>query len=209
MNKPGLPENIKIRYDELKSSIRKRLIDFSRVPQDKYFYELCFCLCTPQSKATNALQVQNKLEKMDFFNQRFDPTPLLRDPDHYIRFHNQKAKRLLKAIETFPAVMNILNSDIDNKEKRFAITQLVNGFGMKESSHFLRNTGCRNLAILDRHILKHLVLCGIYDKIPNVASYKNYLKAEEKFMNFADEIGIPVDELDILFWSYETGEILK
>lgn len=209
MKRTYLPEDIKIKYIELKSRIRKRLEYFSRVPQEKYFYELCFCLCTPQSKATNALQVQNKLEQMDFFNQGFDPTSLLRDPQNYIRFHNQKAKRLMKAIETYPAVLSVLNADADNKHKRFAIKQLVNGFGMKESSHFLRNIGYRNLAILDRHILKHLVLCGIYDKIPNVASHKNYLNVEQRFMEFSEDIEIPMDELDILFWSYETGEILK
>jgi thermostable 8-oxoguanine DNA glycosylase len=32
---------------------------------------------------------------------------------------------------------------------------------------------------------------------------------EEKFRRFAGEIDIPMDELDLLFWSRETGEILK
>jgi thermostable 8-oxoguanine DNA glycosylase len=32
---------------------------------------------------------------------------------------------------------------------------------------------------------------------------------EEKFRRFAGEIDISMDELDLLFWSRETGEILK
>ena len=32
---------------------------------------------------------------------------------------------------------------------------------------------------------------------------------EKKFQQFAEQIGISVDELDLLFWSNEAGEILK
>ena len=32
---------------------------------------------------------------------------------------------------------------------------------------------------------------------------------EGKYLKFADKIKIPADELDLLFWSKETGEIFK
>jgi thermostable 8-oxoguanine DNA glycosylase len=35
------------------------------------------------------------------------------------------------------------------------------------------------------------------------------LELENQFHRFADTVGIPLDELDLLFWSMETGEILK
>jgi N-glycosylase/DNA lyase len=196
-------------YNILQSKIRLRLKEFKEVKQDAYFYELCYCLCTPQSQAKNAMIVQKSLQSLDFYNKRFDPTPYLRNPENYIRFHNQKAKRLLLAIDSFNDVIKVLNERSDQYEKRDKIAAIVNGFGMKESSHFLRNIGYTGLAILDRHILKHLTLCGLYEQVPKVSSARQYRDIEKHFLKFSYHIGIPIDELDLLFWSYEAGEILK
>ena len=86
----------------------------------------------------------------------------------------------------------------------------VSGLGYKEATHFLRNIG-RNggLAILDRHILRNLKRYGAIRSLPTSLSRKHYLSIERRFKTFADRIGIPIDELDLLFWSMETGEIRK
>jgi len=85
----------------------------------------------------------------------------------------------------------------------------VLGMGYKESSHFLRNIGKRDLAIIDRHILKGLLRCGVLKSLPKTLSRKTYLEIEKQFQKFSEEINIPMDELDLLFWSMVTGEILK
>ena len=77
------------------------------------------------------------------------------------------------------------------------------------ASHFLRNIGYRDLAILDRHILKNLVRFRVMRGLPKTLTPKRYLFIENRFQRFARQIGIPMDELDLLFWSIETGEILK
>ena len=204
-----LPEELEKKYSELRKDILARLDDFANVPEDDYFYELCYCVCTPQSKAENAYKVELKLREADFLNTPMDPTPFLEDRSHYIRFHNQKAKRLQQVKENYDEIHKIVTSGISTEEKRTWLTENVIGFGMKESSHFLRNIGHRDIAILDRHVLKHLVLCGVYKEIPKVASVKNYLAVEKNFAKFAGKTGIPMDELDMLFWSYESGIILK
>ena len=84
----------------------------------------------------------------------------------------------------------------------------VKGLGLKEASHFLRNTGHENLAILDRHILKNLAKLNIIE-LPKTLTPKIYFEIENKFQNFSKEVNIPMDELDLLFWSMETGEIFK
>jgi N-glycosylase/DNA lyase len=193
----------------LKADIRKRLNDFAEVPQSKYFYELCYCICTPQSKAANAYIVQRELEQRNFYDKPFNPATLLRKNTNYIRFHNTKAERLLLAREKYPETEHVILSDMTTRKKREWLAGNIKGIGMKEASHFLRNIGFRNLTILDRHILKHLVLCNIYGKIPKVATKKDYLSVEKKFLGFSRKIKISVDELDLLFWSYETDEILK
>jgi len=209
MNNTALPTYIAARYDELKDKIQERLSEFSSVPQSEYFYELCFCLCTPQSKAENANKVIEILKKKDFLHRPFNPAGILRQPEHYIRFHNTKAARLLQAREYYDMVINILERDISPIEKRSWLVDNIKGMGMKEASHFLRNIGYRGLAILDRHILKHLVHCNLYKEVPKVTSAKQYLEVEAIFLNFAASVSIPIDELDLLFWSYETGIILK
>lgn len=204
-----LPANIIAKYIELELPIKNRLKDFSFIRKEDYFYELCFCLCTPQSKAENALKVQNILKEKSFFEHPFNPAGILRNPENYIRFHNQKAKYILSVKEQFAEIEIIIQSGLSPNDKRSRLVSLVKGIGMKEASHFLRNIGNRGLAILDRHILKHLVLCGILNEVPKVASVKQYLEVESAFLKFSQKCRIPLDELDLLFWSYETGKILK
>jgi thermostable 8-oxoguanine DNA glycosylase len=45
--------------------------------------------------------------------------------------------------------------------------------------------------------------------LPRALTPRQYKVIERRFRKFAGEIGISMDELDLLFWSRETGEILK
>lgn len=199
-------------YEKQKDLIRNRLNEFEKVKKSEYFYELCFCICTPQSKAENSLKVQNILKNLNFKEKEIDLntiTEILRQPDNYIRFHNQKAKRLLLIKENYSEIEILITSKIDNYEKRNQLEQMVNGFGLKEASHFLRNIGYKNLAIFDRHILKNLIKIGLYKEIPKITPKSRYLIVEKEFLNYAQKLEIPIDELDLLFWSFENGEIIK
>jgi N-glycosylase/DNA lyase len=209
MAKYILPDYLIEKYNELKERIRHRLWEFTQVPREEYFYEMCYCICTPQSKAKSAFAVVEILKANDFEKKLFDPVKILRNPEYYIRFHNQKSKRLIELVDNFSKVMEILDSKADKNQKRNEIYKTVKGFGFKETSHFLRNIGYSGFGILDRHVLRHMVECGVYREIPKVSSVKQYLEVEKGFAGLARAVRIPLDELDMLFWSYETGEILK
>jgi N-glycosylase/DNA lyase len=86
---------------------------------------------------------------------------------------------------------------------------MVDGIGMKEASHFLRNIGLRGLAIIDRHLLTNMVACGIFDEAPSVSTVSKYLDVEMRFAAYCEAIGIDMDEIDLLFWCAQTGHILK
>lgn len=204
-----LTYELKEKYRHIRPAIETRLAEFAEVPEEKYFYELCFCICTPQSRAASALQVQHKLEAADFKKTYFDPTPILEDRSHYIRFHNQKAKRLIEMREKYPEIESVLISEKSAVEKRDYLKENVKGIGLKEAAHFLRNIGYRDLAILDRHILNNLLACGATDKVVVPTSAKVYLETEEKFKKLAENTGIPLDHLDLLFWYDKAGEIIK
>lgn len=196
-------------YSSKKEMIQNRLDEFSKIPNEQYFYELAFCLMTPQSKAKFALEVQRKLQAENFYEIPFNPTDLLNNPDHYIRFHNQKSKYIIEMHKNFDDLYKIITNNSSAFDKRNILAKTVKGMGMKESSHFLRNIGFRELAILDRHILRKLLEFGGYAEIPAINTPKKYIETEQLFLQFAKTVNIPIDELDLMFWSEVTGEIIK
>lgn len=197
-------------YEERKSAIQARLLDFSRIAPADYFYELAYCLMTPQSSAIHADAVVSILRSRQFLEIGFDPESILREKQHYIRFHRNKARYLLEIRQTLEAILNALSNGHTSEGMREWLVENVKGFGYKEASHFLRNIGRNSgLAILDRHILRNLRRYGAIRRIPASLSKKQYFSIEKRFREFSSLVGIPMDELDLLFWSTETGEIRK
>ncbi|MGE3800921.1 MAG: DNA lyase [Candidatus Kapaibacterium sp.] len=196
-------------WERHRETIRERLRQFQEVPQEEYLFELLYCLLTPQSKAANAEQVIARLRSEGFPEQMVDPVPLLRDPAHYIRFHNQKGRRILLVWERWDEIFEVIASNRSSSDKREWLVENVNGLGWKEASHFLRNIGHLDLAIIDRHILKHLLRSGAIDQIPKTISKKTYVELEQKFVRLASSHGLELQELDLLFWSLEEGSVRK
>jgi N-glycosylase/DNA lyase len=86
----------------------------------------------------------------------------------------------------------------------------INGYGMKEASHFLRNVGFfEDISILDRHILRNLQKHKVINEIPKTITKKNYIEIENKMKEFCKKQNLKMEELDLIFWSNETGEVLK
>ena len=202
-------EELNMRFELQREPIRSRLEEFSRVPASEYFYELMYCLLTPQSSAVNAAKAVRLFRVHDLQHSPIDPEPLLHQPDFYIRFHKTKAQHILAAKDKFPVIAEQLVNGTSGISLREWLVENVTGLGWKEASHFLRNIGHRNLAILDRHILKNLLRAGVIKRLPATLTAKRYLSIEKKFIKFSHLSGISMDELDLLFWSMETGEILK
>ncbi len=202
-------EELRSVHSDLKIDIKKRLREFKDVKQDEYFYELAYCLLTPQSSAVNAGKAINELKNNSFHVKNVDPEPILNSKEHYIRFHKTKAKRLLEMKEKYSLIEEQFTKDSSGIEIREWLVNNIKGLGWKEASHFLRNTGHKNLAILDRHILRNLVRCKVLKELPKTLTTKEYFKIEKLFLAFSKEVGIPMDELDLVFWCMATGKILK
>jgi N-glycosylase/DNA lyase len=200
---------------ELKADIKKALIDYKNVwnSPTKVFEELCFCILTPQSAARKAELTINLLKKNKLLNKGTakDKEPFMKN----IRFYITKAKRLETIQEEFPKSKikkilikkHILTNPLLTRE--FLVKE-VNGFGYKEASHFLRNIGFyEDVAILDRHILRNIVRFGIIKEIPKTINKKTYIEIEDKMKNYCKKHKINFAELDLIFWSNETGEVFK
>ncbi len=193
-------------YNKKKQEIKSRLYEFKNKNKEDIFYELCFCILTPASNGKRCDEAVNILKGLNFHNAEINPKSIIKKKT---RFHNHKTRYLLNAKKKFPEIKNILAGEKDQFKIRDFLIKNINGLGLKESSHFLRNIGYENLAILDRHILKNLKKFKVINQIPKTLTRKKYLGIEKRFKNFSQEIKIPMDELDLLFWSMETGEVFK
>jgi N-glycosylase/DNA lyase len=193
-------------YRERRNEIRSRLADFSSVKGEDVFYELCFCLLTPQSKGRRCDEAVQKLKQAQFFTRNVSLISILREKT---RFHKTKAASLEKMKKMYPLVVEQLRQERDPFVLRSWLVEHVHGMGMKEASHFLRNIGYRGLAILDRHILRNLVKSDVLKELPLTLTSRVYLDIEQKLFTFSKSMKIPADELDLLFWSMETGEVFK
>ncbi len=196
-------------YKNKRELIQKRLNEFANLPEEKQFEEFIFCLLTPQSNAKKCWETVEQLKLLEEWNIQ-NITRILKTKT---RFHNNKASYLLNARQSFSIISPHLENKFQNiKELRNFIADNVKGYGLKEASHFLRNIGKSDnqIAILDRHILKNLIkLNVISQKDAGIKNGADYQKIEQKFLAFSDEIGIPVDSLDLLFWSNESGDVFK
>ncbi|MBN1871561.1 MAG: N-glycosylase/DNA lyase [Candidatus Omnitrophica bacterium] len=203
-------------YRNKKKAIKSRLKDFSyflKAGEEDVFQELCFCILTPQTKAVNCDKAVSLLREKGllFRGNKRDISKVLRG---LVRFHNNKASYIVLARKIFRdgkvlSIKGRLRPDSISGTRDWFVKN-IKGIGYKEASHFLRNIGLgEDIAIIDRHILKNLKRLKVLKVVPNSIDRKQYIEIEEKMRRFSEEIGIPMEELDLLFWSSETGFIFK
>jgi len=200
-------KELKQSYEERKAEIRKRLKEFEQIRKNSLndlFVELCFCLCTPMSKAERVIQVINYDNKNLLLKD--DKEKIADALKGFARFHNNKAGYIVEAREKIRLLERLPSEGL---EARDFLVKNFKGLGLKEAAHFLRNIGYKNMAILDRHIINCLYGLKAIRSNSKPGSKKQYDQLAEKFEQFSHKTGIRLDELDLLFWSSRTGKILK
>lgn len=202
-------------YFERKAGIKKRLAEFREVwklPDDKIFFELCFCIMTANGSAKAAWTAQQRLMRRDPAKMTLEQ---VRSDLSGVRFANNKSRYITSVrnclLESGKIRLKERLAGSEHEVRNALAKDCKNfpGLGMKEASHFMRNIGRgEKLAILDRHILKNLVKLGVIKEVP-VLTPKRYLDIERKMADHCRRIGIPLAEMDLLLWSQETGHIFK
>jgi N-glycosylase/DNA lyase len=155
------PEEIRKLYAELKEQITERLEEFralrSSGDEKDIFAEMAFCILTPQSKAKVCWAAIERMKWDILFHGREKE---ITENLIGVRFKYTKAKRIIALRERFPegrGIKEFLDSFENPYDAREWLVKNIDGYGYKEASHFLRNTGYGlELAILDRHILRNL-----------------------------------------------------
>ena len=203
------------KFDETKKGeIQSRLKDFENTGKDndKIFLELCFCLCTPRS---SAIKCDSIVKQLGANNLLFKGTAEgIKKYMDEISFPDEKSRYIVEARERFVDTKinfnDFFRKFLSPAGVREWLIKNINGLGRKEASHFLRNIGMgKDFAILDVHILENLKELTIINEIPERLSDKKYMEIEGLMKKFSKEIGIPLDNLDLLLWSSKTGFIFK
>lgn len=189
-------------------TIDERLGEFASFKdrsEDEWFSELCFCILAANAKQKTSAQIQSQINKEGFKTLSQETlTNLIKLNKH--RFHNNKAKYIVAARQH----VNIksLLMEMTEKDAREWLVENVKGIGYKEASHFLRNTGAQNLAILDRHILNLMEEHNLIKRPPTLTPEK-YKQIERKCAEIASKLRISLARLDLMMWYLKTGEVLK
>jgi len=197
-------------YENNKMELRQ----VNKNDDERLFEELCFCIFTANTSAEmgmraidavrdlliigTAEEMTKKLEGIYRFNV-LRPSYIVHTREY---LNNELNFKLKNKIET-------LKDNLTELRTFFAFNPGIKGLSNKEASHFLRNIGINGYAILDKHILNSLIEFNVIENIKMPLPAKQYPEIEKKMKQFSNEIGIPMDELDLLLWSRKNGRILK
>ena len=201
--------------DSLKSSNVKKIIDnriqefknIGQKPNEELFKELCFCLMTANFNAARSIDIQKALDDEFLTLPEEELADKLKFFGH--RFPKVRAKYLTgarKHVNDLTEVMEFFKND--ENELREWVVEHVKGLGFKEASHFLRNIGYDNFAIIDFHIIDLLERNKLIEK-PKTMTKNKYFEIENLLKKIADKSGLTLAELDLYLWYKETGKILK
>ena len=228
-------EKLKAEYATKKDKIRERLRQFEKFFNEPYswaynngnlalmpvetkddhrlFEELAFCIFTANTSAEMGLKAVDSVRNA-LINGTADD--MARRLEGIYRFNNVRPAYI---VHTRNYLKNSINFQLKNRIKSFknknelrdffALNKDIKGLGMKEASHFLRNIGFKGYTILDKHIINSLHEFGILPTNDRPKNPKHYLEIEQKFIGFSKQVGIGMDELDLLLWSRKNGRILK
>lgn len=197
-----------LKNSEINTKINHRIKEFKNINKksnEELFNELCFCLLTANFNAEKTIKIQNEMGRCFLSNTKDQLEEKLKKHGH--RFPNKRAEYIHNA-RTCKDKLNEVISFHDKKALREWIVNNVQGLGYKETSHFLRNVGFDDYAIIDFHIIDLLVRYNLI-KRPKTITKNKYLEIEKILRKIAEKTNLTLAELDLYLWYIETGKILK
>jgi N-glycosylase/DNA lyase len=199
-----LLRKIRIAKEKVGKQVEEKLKEFEKnsllTPEEK-FLELCFCILVANTSLEKALEVWKKVGKGFLFLSENKLKEKLKELGY--RFHNRA-----KYIVADRKFIKDLEVAVSSENPREWLVKNIKGIGWKEASHFLRNLGFKNFAILDRHVMKILAENKIINK-PKSLTKTFYLETEEKLRKIAEKLGISLAELDLYLFYLDAGKVCE
>ncbi len=200
---------LELKESKIKNIIEQRIKEFQKLgngTSHELFNELCFCLLTANFSARGGIKIQNAIGDGFLILSKEELAKKLQELGH--RFPNARADYIVRARMYADSLKQIISQFDDEKELREWLAKNIKGLGYKEASHFMRNIGFTNVAIIDFHIIDLLVKYGIIER-PKTLTRKRYIEIENKLRELAEDVDVNLAELDLYLWYLETGNILK
>lgn len=197
---------------DIKRVVDQRVSEFLEVNKTdslRWFIELVYCILTANTSAERGQLCVNGLEKSGYILQGslLEVSNQLRLLGH--RFAEKRAEYIIEARKYSKSLKETIQNFEASSEARIWLSENVMGLGFKESSHFLRNVGYLDLAILDRHIISNMTEFGLIAPGKGGLTKKRYLEYEEILKRVAERANMPVGVLDLYLWYRKTGKVLK
>jgi N-glycosylase/DNA lyase len=195
---------------KLRARVLERAEEFllnNKAGEDIWFRELVLCILTANSSFISAYKALNCVFEYNFFSlDQYKLSKILKECGY--RFYNLKSKYLMEAKSLYGSLKKIVKplADRDQWEAREFLVNKVNGIGYKEASHFLRNVGYFDLAIIDRHVLRFIT--DIVGDI-KLRKRRDYFLVEGLLRSIADGLNIQVGLLDLFIFFKQTKTLVK
>ena len=197
-----------LKYSNISNVIDGRIKEFksiNRESNEDIFKEMCFCLLTANFSAERSIKIHENINDCFLTDSEEELSNKLKNMGH--RFPNARANYIAESKKCKNQLSNVMKFH-DNNKIRDWVVKSVKGLGYKEASHFLRNIGFDDFAIIDFHIIDLLVDYSIIKK-PKTLTKKKYIEIEKCLKDIANEVDLSLAELDLYLWYIETGKILK
>ena len=170
------------------------------------YIELCYCLLTANFNAKKSIDIQNKIGSGFARLSLEQLSDKLKEYGH--RFPNTRANFIYLSRAYKNNLKEKLSENKSEEDKRDWLVKNIKGLGYKEASHFLRNIGYKDLAIIDFHRIDILVDNKKIEK-PKTITKAKYLEIENILRKLAKKVNLSLAELDLYLWFLETGKIYK
>jgi len=199
----------KLKKSEISALVDARMAEFKLLgekPTDEIFKELCFCILCANFNAERGIKIQEEIGNGFILLSKSKLSKKLKEIGY--RYPNTRARYILEARKFKNSLKGIMSSSENQIDLRDWLSKNVTGLGRKESSHFLRNVGYTNCAIIDFHILDILARWGLIKK-PKTLTGKKYIEIENVLREIAEKSKLNLAQLDLYLWYMETGKVLK
>jgi N-glycosylase/DNA lyase len=197
----SLEELVSLVKDEAKDLVSQRIAQFKNFPRhdvSNLFSELCFCVLTANWSAQGGMRAQELIDKGFLTMPPEDLEDALRSVGH--RFAYQRARFILENRQRAHLLPSIVNGSLSSPEARSMLVKNFKGIGWKEASHFLRNVGLLDVAILDKHILRLMHHYKLIENMPKGWTRARYEAHEQLLIPIAQELQADLGEMDLYLW---------
>ncbi len=205
-------------FNEQKEIINNKCKNFKNIlksgKSEDIFYEITYCILAAGTSAELALKTNENIIKEGFVLNA-NLSELVKELKKCYRFYNVRGEYIFNTREYLKLkysfdIKKMLDSNNDPIALRNQIAndKNIRGLGMKAASHFLRNIGYDDLAILDIHVISLMKDLSLIPKNVKLTN-KNYERIESILRKFSVHVKIELPKLDLVLWYMKTGKIIK